>query len=369
MAEQLLVGSRKGLFFLQRVGGGQATWQIADTAFLGDPVTMVLAVPETGRLYAALDHGHFGVKLHCSEDNGRHWTETTAPEYPPKPEDADETDPFSGQPIPWTLKRIWSLAASPGGGLWCGTMPGGLFRSANSGGHWELVRSLWDHPARLKWAGGGADWPGIHSLLVDPRDPDHLTVGVSVGGVWTTFDGGGSWETRTEGMWAAYMPPESAGEPAAQDPHCVVQCPAAPDVFWCQHHNGVFRSTDGGGSWQDIKSVQPSVFGFAVAVHPHDPDTAWLIPAIKDEQRIPVDGRLVVARTRNAGASFEVLGNGLPQAHAYDLIYRHALDVDSSGERLAFGSTTGGLWSSDNGGDSWQEISAHLPPIYCVRFT
>jgi photosystem II stability/assembly factor-like uncharacterized protein len=103
-------------------------------------------------------------------------------------------------------------------------------------------------------------------------------------------------------------------------------------------------------------------------VHPQDPDTAWFVPAVKDQKRIPVDGKLVMARTRDGGKSFEVLRNGLPQEHAYDLVFRHALDVDGTGERLAFGSTTGGLWTTEDGGDAWRCVSAHLPPIYCVRF-
>jgi hypothetical protein len=114
--------------------------------------------------------------------------------------------------------------------------------------------------------------------------------------------------------------------------------------------------------------VQPSVFGFAVAVHPNDPQTAWTVPAIKDEKRIPVDGKVVVARTRDGGQNFEVLRNGLPQEHAYDLTYRHGLDIDETGRELAFGTTTGSLWWSEDQGDHWQNLSTHLPPIYCVRF-
>lgn len=367
MQSRLFVATRKGLFILERTSRGTARWQISGTHFLGDPVTMVLSIPDSGQVFAALDHGHFGVKLHRSDDGGSHWTETNAPEYPPKPDDVEDIDAFSGQPIPWTLKRIWSLAAA-GDKLWCGTLPGGLFQSGDGGEQWELVEALWHHPTRTQWVGGGADWPGIHSILIDPRDSEHVTVGVSVGGVWTTRDGGKSWTGRTDGMWAAYMPPEKIHLPQMQDTHCIVQCPSAPDHLWCQHHNGVFCSTNAGVSWREIKTVQPSVFGFTVAVHPQDANTAWFIPAIKDEQRIPVDGKLVVARTQDGGESFQVLSNGLPQEHAYDLIYRHALDVDSSGDRLAFGSTTGGLWASDNSGESWQEITTRLPPVYCVRF-
>jgi len=135
-----------------------------------------------------------------------------------------------------------------------------------------------------------------------------------------------------------------------------------------QHHNGIFRSDDGGKTWVEIKKAGPSTFGFAVVVHPDEPDTAWFIPAIKDEKRIPVDGKVVVTRTRDGGKSFDTLSKGLPQEHAYDLVFRHALDIDGTGNRLAFGSTTGSLWVSEDQGDSWQTVSANLPPVYCVRF-
>ena len=167
-------------------------------------------------------------------------------------------------------------------------------------------------------------------------------------------------------MWAAYMP--RSGDPRIQDAHRVVQCPANPDCFWAQHHNGVFRTTDQCESWQDVPNAPPSVFGFAVAVHPRDPETAWLVPAIKDEKRIPVDGKVVVSRTRDGGKTFDVLRQGLPQQHAFDLVYRHALDIDETGTRLMFGSTTGNLWVTEDQGDTWSTVSHHLPPIYAVRF-
>lgn len=169
-------------------------------------------------------------------------------------------------------------------------------------------------------------------------------------------------------MRAAYTPPEQAGDPNIQDPHQIVRCPSAPDVLWCQHHNGVFRSTDDCASWLEIDDVPPSVFGFAVAVHPADPETAWFAPGVKDECRIPVDGRLVVARTRDGGRTFDVLERGLPGPHAYDLVFRHALAIDATGDRLAFGSTTGGFWITEDQGDTWHTVSTHLPPVHAVRF-
>jgi len=141
-----------------------------------------------------------------------------------------------------------------------------------------------------------------------------------------------------------------------------------PDKLWIQHHNGVFASRDGGHNFTQIDQIDPSTFGFAVAVHPKDGDTAWCVPAVKDEHRIPTDGKLVVTRTRDGGTSWDKLTAGLPQEDAYDLVFRHALDVDESGQLLAFGSTTGNLWISENGGDSWMQMSGTLPPVYCVRW-
>lgn len=358
MTDRLHVATRKGLFDLER---RQGVWEIADQHFLGDPVSAVLATPDA--VYAALDLGHFGAKLWRREPGGA-WTERAVPTFPRKPEDAGD------DPHPWSLGKIWIL--EPGGvagRLWAGTMPGGLFRSDDGGASWSLVESLWRMPERRQWFGvAGGEQPGINSILIDPQNPADIRIGVSTAGVWASTDAGATWRIINRGMYAEYMPPERREEPIVQDVHRLARCAAHPDVVWCQHHNGVFRSEDGGMTWRELTAIRPSKFGFAVAAHPRNPDTAWFAPAIKDERRIPVDGKLVIARTRDAGRSFDLLTNGLPQLHAYDLVWRHALAVDASGECLAFGSTTGGLWISEDRGDSWAMQEARLPPIAAVRF-
>ena len=359
MAERLHVATRKGLFEFVRSNGG---WEIVDVRFLGDPVSAVLAEPD-GSLYAALDLGHFGAKL-WRRDRAGEWSELAVPTFPPKPQDLGD------DPHPWTLGKIWVL--EPGGvagRLWAGTMPGGLFRSDDGGRSWSLNEALWRMPERRYWAGvAGGEQPGINSVLIDPRNPSDVRIGVSTAGIWASTDGGKAWRIINQGMYAEYMPPEQRGNPIAQDVHRLARCATHPEIVWCQHHNGVFRSQDAGANWDEVTAIRPSKFGFAVAAHPRDPDAAWFVPAVKDERRIPVDGKVVVARTRDGGRSFEVLRDGLPQRHAYDLVWRHALAVDDSGDRLAFGSTSGGLWFSEDGGDSWTISETRLPPIAAVRF-
>lgn len=370
MSDRFHVGTRKGFFTFERSGSG---WKQAGWHFPGIQIPMFLADRRDGSLYVAVDHGHFGTKLHRSDDGGANWEELEPPIYPEKPDDVSEIlDPFRQVPVPWSLQKIWALEAGgpdQPGMLWCGTIPGGLFRSDDRGQSWELNRPLWDRPERAKWAGGGYDFPGIHSICVDPRNSDRVVVGISCGGVWITEDGGESWRQGAEGMSYDFMPADQGGaDPDGQDPHRMVQCQGAPDEYWVQHHCGIFRSRTGGDGWKRIEGVKPSGFGFAVAVHPNDPETAWFVPAVKDEYRYPVDAKFVVNRTRDGGKTFETLDRGLPEPPAYDLVYRHALEIDGAGESLVMGSTTGGLWFSGDQGDSWETVSMNLPPVFCVRF-
>lgn len=373
MSNRLLVSTRKGLFTLAPASGND--WKVDNVDFLGDPLNLAMRDPRDGALYAVLNLGHFGTKLRRSDDDGATWTELSVPEFPEgctlfangfaAPHDARSKE------RPAVLMEIWSLEAGGAdqpGVLWAGTIPGGLFRSDDRGASWQLIRSLWDRPERAKWFGGGKDEAGIHSICVDPRDTQHVSVAISCGGAWTTRDGGATWTNVSQGMRAAYMPPEMAFDLDAQDPHRMVQCPASPDHYWVQHHNGIFRTSNDCTRWEECENVQPAGFGFAVAVHPADPKTAWFVPGVKDEKRYPVDAKLVVTRTRDGGQTFESLSQGLPQDHAYDVVFRHALAVDETGSRLAFGSTTGGFWTTADGGESWTQLPARLPPVYAVCF-
>jgi photosystem II stability/assembly factor-like uncharacterized protein len=354
MADRMLVATRKGLLTFARKNGG---WSILRNDFPGVPVSATLRDARDGALYAVLKHGHFGAKLHRSDDDGHTWTELPAPAFP-----ADA----AGGPA---LFQVWTLeagGANEPGTLWAGALPAGLFRSDDRGEHWQLTSALWNVPERAKWFGGGYDDAGIHTVSPDPRDARRVFVAISCGGVWETLDAGKTWALHGKGMLATYLPPEQAGTLESQDPHRVVRCASAPDTMWMQHHCGIFRSTDAGRTWTQLK-LPGDDFGFAVAAHPRDPLTAWFVPAIKDEMRLPRDGALSVSRSRDGGKTWESLRAGLPQRDAYDLIYRHGLDVDDAGKRLAMGSTTGNLWVSESSGEAWQLVNAHLPPVYAVR--
>jgi photosystem II stability/assembly factor-like uncharacterized protein len=362
------VATRKGLFTFEK---GSSGWGISRVDFLGDTVTMCLPDRRDGSLYAVLTLGHFGSKLRRTRDGGANWEELNVPVFPEGATVPPHPMGPPGSPAsPASLKEIWALE---GGGtefpnrLWAGTIPGAVFVSEDLGQTWQINEPLFNRPERLKWFGGGKDESGVHSVCLDPRDSNKLSVAISCGGVWQTRDSGQSWECRSTGLRAEFMPPDQQFDPDIQDAHRMVQSPSAPDNYWIQHHNGIFKTTDDCQQWEEISSPYPT-FGFAVAVHPHDPKTAWFVPGVKDECRVAVDAKLAIAKTTDGGKTFTMQRSGLPQSHCYDIAFRHALDVDQTGNTLVFGTTCGNLFISENGGDSWQCLSNYLPMIYTVRF-
>lgn len=386
MTARILVGTRKGTFLVEKTNG---RWTPRLAGHPGAGVNFVARDPYTGTLWAALGHGHWGAKLSRSTDDGATWSDAPQIKYPegarylaPAEPTEDGSDEGLGPTIkPATLLKLWVIAFGPKGRIYVGTIPGGLFESHDGGESFELNRPLWNHESRggdlftgegsgmTHWFGTPASEgefaPGIHSIVVDPRDPQRILVAVSTAGVLESTDGGRTWRGRNKGLTMDYLP-----EPEAEwghDPHFVTLSAGQPDHVWQQNHCGVFYSADGAATWKKVSQPEVGVhFGFPVAVDAKDGRTAWVVPGKSDMQRITIEGSLFVARTTDGGQTWQQLREGLPQEHAYDVVYRHALD--NSGDHLAFGSTTGNLYVSEDRGDSWQTAANNLPPIYSVRF-
>lgn len=355
----LLIGTRKGLFTAERAPDG---WRVHPPDHAGIGVQYAMRDRRTDTVWAALDHGHWGAKL-ARKRPGADWEEVTAPAYP-------EGEVLkSGSPA--TLEQIWVLAEggedNPGR-LYAGTNPGGLFVSEDDGESWSLVRGLWDHPSRLGgvgWFGGGRDTPGIHSIIVDPRYNERVLIGISCAGVFETADGGANWIPRNQGVTGDFLPDPSAE--VGQDPHFVTMAPSDNEVLWQQNHCGIWVSKNGGGRWDPVHQEEgPAKFGFPICVHPSKAGTAWVIPGISDGKRMAVGGALQVLRTDDFGASWHSTSEGLPQDNAWDVVYRHAFD--RQGASLAFGSTTGNVYVSDDEGAAWTCLGANFPPVYSIRF-
>jgi BNR-Asp box repeat len=358
MKSTILLGTRKG-FIAYNLKNNK--WQVENISFDGIPVSIAYGDQRSGTWWASLDHGHFGVKLHRSTDRGKTWEEVNAPTYPEGEEIKDG--------IPASTRYIWAMAQ---GGknflsrLWIGTDPGGLFLSEDQGNNFQLVESLWKHPTRKEgWFGGGRDQPGIHSIVVDPRNENHIHVGISCAGVFETSDSGKTWEIRNKGMRADFLPDPNAE--TGHDPHILVAAPSNPDVLWQQNHCGIFVSTDGAKNWQDVSEPEgPARFGFAITVAEDDPNQAWVAPADSDMIRTAIKGALCICRTDDGGKTWKAIRKGLPQENCFDIVYRHALA--SSGEAVVFATTTGNLFFSADRGESWEVINNYLPMVYSVQF-
>jgi hypothetical protein len=359
MAETLvLVGTAKGLFAL-RSTDDRRRFDIGGPTSIGEEVyaTCIDGRGPSPRLLAASVSMHWGPIVRRSDDLGRSWAEQddAALVFPP------ETDT--------ALARIWQLA--PGGDdepdvVYAGVEPAALFRSDDGGGSFRLVRGLWDHPHRSQWHPGGGGLC-LHTVLVHPDDPARLLVAISAGGVYLSDDAGGTWRASNAGIVATFLPGAPIPE-FGQCVHKVARDAGDPERLYLQHHDGIYRSDDGGGSWVAMTSIGGVDFGFPVVAHPRRPDTAYLLPLAGAEYRCTPDGRCTVWRTTDAGASWSPLTNGLPPVDAHLTVLRDAFTTDGDEPAgLYFGTRSGEVYGSADDGDSWQLLAAHLPPVLSVR--
>ena len=348
--KHILVGTSKGLVVFKN----SPKWSIESIHFLGFPIAFVYVDERSDTWWVGLAHRHWGPKLHRSSNQGKSWDELAVPKYPKE----------NGKTV--VLRKMWCMqhaGKDRPGELWLGTEPGALFHSKDNGAHFELVKGLWEHPSRtnaMQWFGAGRDLPFLHSIVVNPKDSNHLYIAVSCAGVFESKDGGENWIPKNQGLIAAYLPNPRAE--VGHDPHLLLQAHSDTKVLWQQNHCGVFRTTDGATSWSNISDEQGFAnYGFGLAIDQANPLRAWVIPALSDEMRVAKDLALVVSYTDDGGESWHALRNGLPQENCFDIVFRHALQYKDG--LLAFGTNNGNLYISENGGQQWQQIDGNLSRI------
>jgi photosystem II stability/assembly factor-like uncharacterized protein len=347
----VLIGTRKGAFILD--SRDRRSWSLRGPFCEAWPINHVMADPATGAIHAGGGNEWFGPAVWTTRDGGESWTRSGAGFAYPEGEEP--------------VKSVWSIAAGHGR-LYAGVQPAGLFVSDDGGETWSHVAGLREHPSRADWQ-PGAGGLILHSIVLHPTDPDQMWVAISAAGVFYTADGGKTWEARNKGTRCDFLPEEQRYPEHGQCVHCVVMAAGRPNRLYQQNHCGMYRSDDGGRSWQSIEEGLPSTFGFPAAAHPRDPDTAWLIPLNGDiAGRFVPDGKMAVWRTRDGGSSWSDLRRGLPQENAFLNVLRQAMATDSlQPAGVYFGTGSGLVYGSADEGETWTCLSEHLPTISSVE--
>ena len=362
---RVLVGTRKGAFILTS-DGKRKEWAVSGPHFAGWEIYHLKGSPvEPNRIYASQTSGWFGQVIQRSNDGGNTW-EPVGNKF------AYEGTPgthqwYDGTQHPWEFKRVWHLEPSltDPETVYAGVEDAALFRSNDGGQAWEELPALRDSKGSL-WA-PGAGGMGLHTIVLDPKNPGRMFIAISAAGVFRTDDSGRTWRPINNGLKSAQELPDADAE-VGHCVHRIAMHPSRPDVLFMQKHWDVMRTDDAGGTWREVSGNLPTDFGFVIDVHAHEPETIYVVPIKSDSEHFPPDGKLRVYRSRSGGDEWEPLSKGLPQRDCYVNVLRDAMAVDSLDPcGVYFGTTGGQVYASANAGDAWAPIVRDLPAVLSVE--
>jgi len=362
---RLLVGTRKGAFVLTSDERRQ-NWKVDGPQFAGWEVYHVNGSPaDPNRLYASQSRGWFGQVLQRSDDGGATW-QAAGNEF--HYEGTPGTHKwYDNSDHPYEFARVWHLepSLSDPDTVYAGVEDAALFRSVDAGKTWEELSALRNHKTSPTW-NPGAGGLCLHTIILDPSNPNRIFTAISAAGAFRSDDAGKSWQPINRGLRSNTMPDQDS-----EVGHCVHRLamhPSRPNVLFMQKHWDVMRTDDAGDSWHEISGDLPTDFGFAIDVHAHEPDTVYVVPITSDSDHFVPDGKLRVYRSRTGGNEWEPLTKGLPQRDCYVNVLRDAMAVDSLDScGVYFGTSGGQVYASSDAGDSWTAIVRDFPAVLSVE--
>jgi photosystem II stability/assembly factor-like uncharacterized protein len=386
---RVLVGTKKGAFILSS-DGKREKWEVNGPLFAGwEMYHLKGSAADPHRIYASQTSGWFGQVIQRSDDGGKTWFQpgtppgepTTGPGGMPKGESNKfvyDTSKETGAPLtthqwydgtqhPWEFKRVWHLEPShtDPDTVYAGVEDAALFKSTNGGKSWEELSGLRGHGTGPAWQ-PGAGGMCLHTICLDPKNPQRIVIAISAAGAFRSDDGGKNWKPINKGLKSPYIP-----NPEAEVGHCVhhiAQSQRNPELLYMQKHWDVMRSDNAGESWTEVSGNLPTDFGFVIDVHAHQPETIYVVPIKSDGEHYPLDGKLRVYRSKTGGNEWQELTKGLPQANCYVNVLRDAMAVDRLDQcGVYFGTTGGQVYCSPDAGDTWMPIVHDLPAVYSVE--